>query len=51
MRTEDIVKVIESEGESIALVLLSGVQYFTGQLFDIEKITAAAHSKVIFAKK
>jgi kynureninase len=46
LRTEDIVKKIEEEGDSIALVMLSGVQYFTGQLFDIKTITAVAHSKV-----
>ena len=34
------------EGDSLAVVLLSGVQYFTGQYFEIEKITAAAHSVV-----
>jgi kynureninase len=45
LRTEDIVKTIEEHGECIAVVLLSGVHYFTGQLFDIELITKAAHSK------
>ena len=50
-RTEDIIKAIENEGESLAVVLLSGVQYFTGQFFEIEKITAAAHSVVIISGK
>lgn len=45
LRTEDIIATIEKEGDSIALVLLSGVQYYTGQFFEIEKITAAGHSK------
>ncbi|KAL1924141.1 uncharacterized protein VTP21DRAFT_7176 [Calcarisporiella thermophila] len=45
LRTEDILSTIEREGESIALVLFSGVQYYTGQLFEIEKITKAGHSK------
>lgn len=44
-RTEDIVKVIEDEGESLCLVLLSGLQYFTGQFFNIKTITAAAHKQ------
>lgn len=44
-RTEDILKTIEERGEEIALVMLSGVQYFTGQLFDIKTITEAAHIK------
>lgn len=38
---------IEKEGESIAVVFLSGVHYFTGQFFKIEEITKAAHDKVI----
>lgn len=43
LRTEDIVKTIAHHGESVALVLLGGVQYYTGQFFDIKKITEAAH--------
>ena len=31
LRTEDILEVIEREGESIAVVMLAGVQYYTGQ--------------------
>ena len=49
-RTEDIIAKINEEGEGLALVLLSGVQYFTGQFFDIQKITAAAHSIVLNLK-
>eukprot|EP00128_Syssomonas_multiformis_P015395 Colp12_sorted_trinity150504_noHs@8438 len=45
LRTEDILEVIEKEGDSIALVMLSGVQYYTGQLFDIPTITKAAKAK------
>ena len=47
MRTEDIIATIQNEGEQLAMVLLSGVQYFTGQLFNIKEITKAAHSVVI----
>jgi kynureninase len=43
LRTEDILARIEAERDSLALVLFSGVQYYTGQLFDIPTITAAAH--------
>ncbi|XP_069031382.1 kynureninase [Embiotoca jacksoni] len=45
LRTEDILEVIEKEGESIALVMLSGVQYYTGQLFDMVAITEAGQRK------
>ncbi|GMT22078.1 hypothetical protein PFISCL1PPCAC_13375, partial [Pristionchus fissidentatus] len=45
LRTEDIIKYIQEEGDSIAVVFFSGIQYFTGQLFDIEKITKAGQAK------
>jgi kynureninase len=44
LRTEDIIDIIEKEGDSIALILFSGVQYYTGQFFQIEKITSAGRS-------
>ncbi|XP_065063086.1 kynureninase-like [Rhopilema esculentum] len=44
-RTEDIVSLIEKEGDSIALVLFSGVHYYSGQLFDMKAITEAGHRK------
>ncbi|KAH9842665.1 kynureninase [Rhodofomes roseus] len=42
LRTIDILDVIAREGASIALVLFSGVQYYTGQTFAMETITRAA---------
>lgn len=43
LRTEDILKTIDDHADQLALVLLPGVQYYTGQFFDIKKITAAGH--------
>lgn len=43
LRTEDILQSIEDHKNEIALVFFSGVQYYTGQLFDIQKITQKAH--------
>ncbi|XP_050393721.1 kynureninase [Patella vulgata] len=45
LRTEDIIKTIEEEGESIAVICLSGVQYYTGQYFDIPTITQAGQKQ------
>ena len=45
IRQEEIEALIEKEGEQIALVLFAGVNFFTGQLFDLEKITAAAQKR------
>ena len=49
LRTEDILEVIEEHGDSVALVMFSGVQYYTGQAFDMEKITKKAHEVGAFA--
>ncbi|CAO3607697.1 unnamed protein product [Mucor hiemalis] len=40
LRTEDIIDLIQQDKE-IAVVMLSGIQYYTGQFFEIEKITKA----------
>ncbi|CAE6410438.1 unnamed protein product [Rhizoctonia solani] len=43
LREEDILAAIQKDKSSIALVLFSGIQYYTGQWFPMEKITKAAH--------
>ncbi|MCC6322001.1 MAG: kynureninase [Phycisphaerales bacterium] len=43
LRTDDILETLERHGETIALVMLSGVNYLTGQVFDFAKITEAGH--------
>ena len=47
VRTEEIVDLIEKEGDQIAVVIIAGVNFFTGQLFDIPRITAAAQKRGI----
>lgn len=44
LRTEDILAVIEKEGPSTALVMIGGVNYYTGQFYDLEAITKAGHA-------
>ena len=41
----EILDTLERHGSEIALVLLSAVHYFTGQLFDLAAITRAAHAQ------
>lgn len=43
LRTEDVISAIEQAGETLALVMMGGVNYYTGQFFDIPQITQAAH--------
>ena len=45
IRLEDILKKIEEVGEELALVLIGGVNYYTGQVFDMKTITAAAQKQ------
>lgn len=43
LSNQEIISKIEETGEELALVMFPGVQYYTGQFFDIKAITDAAH--------
>ncbi len=43
LRTENIISAIEKNAYSIALVLFGGLNYYTGQFYDLKAITDAAH--------
>ena len=45
LRDEDIESLIDREGDSIALIMLGGVNYATGQVFDMAGITQAGQRK------
>ncbi len=45
LRTEDIIAEIKNQGDSLALVNMAGLQYYTGQLFDMKAITEAAQNE------
>jgi kynureninase len=47
--TEDIVSTIKQHGDSVSVVLFGGVNYYTGQLFDMKAIAEAAQSVGAYA--
>lgn len=44
LRTEDVLAAIAEAGDTLATVMVGGVNYYTGQLHDMEAITRAAHA-------
>jgi kynureninase len=49
LRAEDVVDLINKHAGQLAVVMFGGANFFTGQVFDIEKITAAAHAHEVIA--
>jgi kynureninase len=45
LRIEDLQEIIKKNGDEIALILVGGVNYYTGQLLDLKKIAKIGHSK------
>ena len=43
IRTEDIIHKIEELGDELCMIMIGGVNYFTGQVFDMKTITKAGH--------
>lgn len=41
---EDVLNAIAEEGDALAVVMIGGVNYYTGQVFDMKKITEASHA-------
>lgn len=48
LRTEDILNAIKENGNELALVFFGGINYYSGQVFDMAAITRAAHSAGVF---
>ncbi|HEX8334196.1 MAG TPA: kynureninase [Segetibacter sp.] len=49
IHNEDILAAIEEHKDSLALVMIGGVNYYTGQVFDMQAITTAAHKVGAYA--
>lgn len=43
LRTEDILQVIDNHKDTLALVLFGGINYYTGQFYDLARITEGGH--------
>ena len=44
LRFEDLEEILKTQGDEIALIMIGGVNYYTGQFFDLKRITELGHS-------
>ena len=49
IRTDDILKYLDEHGDEVSLLWFAGVNYYSGQAFEMEKITKACHEKNVIA--
>ncbi|WP_159018347.1 kynureninase [Algibacter sp. L3A6] len=40
---DDLEAILEAQGDEIALIMIGGINYYTGQFFDLKRITALGH--------
>ena len=45
LRMEDLEEILNTQGDDIALLLIGGVNYYTGQYLDLKKIAELGHAK------
>ena len=45
LHIEDLEAILEARGDEIAMLLIGGVNYYTGQVFDLKKIAELGHAK------
>jgi kynureninase len=45
LELEDLKSILDSQGDDVALLLIGGVNYYTGQYLDIKKIAELGHAK------
>jgi len=48
LNIEDLETIVQEQGDEIALLLIGGVNYYTGQYLDLERIAQIGHSKDCF---
>ena len=42
---DELEELLDREGESVALILMGGINYFSGRAFDLARVARAAHAK------